>query len=59
MTSTLIKHASMVNEGKITETDVRIEGQHIVKIAREISANAQDTVVEANGSYLFPGMIDD
>ncbi|RJG47422.1 dihydroorotase [Motilimonas pumila] len=59
MTATLIKHARIVNEGKITELDLRILGQRIDKIAPEISAQATDTVIDANGSYLLPGMIDD
>ncbi|HBR98549.1 MAG TPA: dihydroorotase, partial [Gammaproteobacteria bacterium] len=59
MPATLIKNARMVNEGQITETDLRIIGQRIETIAPELSAAPSDHVVEANGSYLLPGMIDD
>ncbi len=59
MTSTLIKHARVVNEGQVIETDVRIEGQRISKIANEITATKHDMIVDAQGCYLLPGMIDD
>lgn len=59
MTATLIKHARVVNEGKIRESDLRMVGQRIEKIESEIGAQQSDHIVEANGCYLLPGMIDD
>lgn len=59
MTSTLIKNARIVNEGNITEADIKISNQRISKIDREISADANDQVIDANGHYILPGMIDD
>lgn len=59
MTATLIKHAQIVNEGKISEMDLRIVGQRIDKIAPDISAQGTDKVIDAQGRYLLPGMIDD
>lgn len=59
MNSTLIKNASIVNEGKTIEADLRIQGQRIEHIASEIDAQANDDIIEANGCYLMPGMIDD
>lgn len=59
MGATLIKHARMVNEGQIRETDLRISGQRIEKIETTIRAEPSDHIVEANGCYLLPGMIDD
>ena len=59
MSITLIKNARVVNEGQITETDVRIVGQRIDTIDNNISAGPNDTVIDANGCYLLPGMIDD
>jgi dihydroorotase len=59
MTHTLIKSARMVNEGQITEADIKIEGQYIRQIGSDLSANKNDTVIDANGKYLLPGMIDD
>ena len=59
MTATLIKHARVVNEGKITEADLRIVGDRIEKIAPEIAAQPADRIVDASGCYVLPGMIDD
>ncbi len=55
----LIKHARIVNEGSITEADIRVKGQRIDKIDKAITALEDDVVVEAQGQYLLPGMIDD
>lgn len=59
MNAILIKNAQIVNEGKITEGDLRIQGQRISHIDRELAATEQDLVIEANGQSLLPGMIDD
>ncbi|NOH21861.1 dihydroorotase [Vibrio europaeus] len=59
MSATLIKHAQIVNEGTIIEADLRIVGQRIERVEQDIIAQPTDTVVEANGKYLIPGMIDD
>ena len=59
MSSTLIKNARIVNEGKIIEADLRISGQRISHIDTELTSTHQDQIVEANGQYLLPGMIDD
>lgn len=59
MPATLIKRARVVNEGQIKETDLRIVGHKIEKIETEISAQQSDHIIEANGCYLLPGMIDD
>ena len=55
----LIKNAKIVNEGKIFEGDLRVEGQRFKRIDKSIAANPQDTIIDANGKYLLPGMIDD
>ncbi|WP_339338318.1 dihydroorotase [uncultured Oceanicoccus sp.] len=59
MTSTLIKNARIVNQGKILAADLRIQDQRISHIDTELTANAQEHIVEADGRYLLPGMIDD
>ncbi|MEZ9230729.1 dihydroorotase [Vibrio amylolyticus] len=59
MSATLIKHARVVNEGIITETDVRIVGQRIDTIGIDITPEDGDEVIDAKGRYLIPGMIDD
>lgn len=55
----LIRNAKLVNEGEIRETDVLVVGDRIEKIAAGISAASNATVIDANGKYLLPGMIDD
>lgn len=59
MPSTLIKNAQIVNEGTVVNADVRIKDQRIDQIANEISAQAEDQVIDADGCHLLPGMIDD
>ncbi|MCG9659402.1 dihydroorotase [Vibrio mediterranei] len=59
MSATLIKNARLVNEGSIIETDIRIVGQRIEMIASNISSKLGDTIVDAQGGYIIPGMIDD
>ncbi len=55
----LIKNCMAVNEGSIFSTDVLIANGRIEKMAPAI--DKQDSVVEINaeGKYLFPGVIDD
>ena len=55
----LIKNAKIVNEGNIFEGDLRVEGQRFIHIDKSIAANPHDTVIDANGKFLLPGMIDD
>jgi len=57
--SLLIKHAKVVNEGRITEADVLVRGGRVDKIAADITAAQDEPVLEANGCYLLPGFIDD
>jgi len=60
MNRILIKNAKIVNEGQVFEGDVLIEDECIVEIAESISAkSATTTIIDAEGNYLLPGMIDD
>lgn len=60
MNTILIKNAKIVNEGSIFEGDVLIEGEFIVEIAESISVKSSATkIIDAEGSYLIPGAIDD
>jgi len=57
---TLIKNANIVNEGKIFSGDVLIEGEYIKEINDSISAKSSDiNIIDAEGKYLIPGVIDD
>lgn len=56
----LIKNTTIVNEGKSFLGDVLIEDDIITNIDSNISLKHPDTrIVNADGLYLFPGMIDD
>uniref|UniRef100_UPI004049566B dihydroorotase n=2 Tax=Gelidibacter sp. TaxID=2018083 RepID=UPI004049566B len=56
----LLKNAKIVNEGHVFEGDILIEGEYIKEIADSISAKSADVVViDVEGNYVFPGVIDD
>ncbi len=55
----LISNARLINEGEIREVDVLLDGERIEKIAAQIEAADGVTVIDADGKYLMPGMIDD
>lgn len=55
----IITNARIVNEGAITEADLRVSDGRIAKIASTISAAKGETVLDAKGAWLMPGMIDD
>ncbi len=59
MNRTLIKNARLVNEYRVFESDVLVAGERIEKIAPNIAPKNSDTIIEANGMYLLPGVIDD
>ncbi|PKP25270.1 MAG: dihydroorotase [Bacteroidetes bacterium HGW-Bacteroidetes-2] len=60
MSTILIKNANVVNEGAITNCDVLIENDTIAAIAESISAKSANTqIIDAEGKYLLPGLIDD
>jgi len=58
--NTLIKNAKIVNEGKIFEGDILIENNRIEAIDSSISVKSADMIViDAEGNYVLPGLIDD
>lgn len=59
MTDTLIINARLVNEGREFDGDLRITGDRIAAIGSGLSARPNETVVDAAGRRLLPGMIDD
>jgi dihydroorotase len=58
---TIIRNASIVNEGKCSIADILISDGRIERIAPSISLKNQELITEINaeGLYLFPGVIDD
>jgi dihydroorotase len=58
MKRTLIKNATIVNEGELIKGDVLLEGEQIRSIGKDLS-DATAEVVDAKGKYLIPGVIDD
>jgi dihydroorotase len=54
----LITNALLVNEGRTFHADVRIRDGRIAKIERSIAATVDETVIDASGLWLLPGMID-
>lgn len=60
MKTTLIKNGIVINEGKSYKANIIIKGEFIDKIILpENEAPNCDTVIDAEGMYIVPGVIDD
>lgn len=59
MKKILITGANIVNEGKIIRGDVFIKNGLIFIVASNLKNYEADITIDANGKYLFPGLIDD
>lgn len=60
MKAVLIKNANIVNEGTLFKGDVLVEDGRIADIDVSLSMRSSETtIIDADGSYLLPGMIDD
>ena len=59
MTSTLIVNARLVNEGREFDGDLRFADGRIEQIGSGLAARDGETVIDAAGRRLLPGMIDD
>ncbi len=55
----LIINARLVNEGHEFDGDLRFSDGSITQIGSGLSARANETVIDAQGRRLLPGMIDD
>jgi len=55
----LLTNARLINEGEIKDVDVLIENEHISQINTSIQASNGYSVIDLDGKYLIPGMIDD
>lgn len=59
MKTTLIVNANIVNEDKVFEGDVLIKDQFIEAVGKDLSSRQASVVIDAQGKYLMPGVIDD
>ena len=59
MSTTLIKNATVVNEGQMQQASVLIDGDIISDIFTSATLPEADNVVDAQGRWLLPGAIDD
>ena len=59
MSTTLIKNATVVNEGRMQQASVLIDGDIISDIFTSTPLPEADNVVDAQGRWLLPGAIDD
>lgn len=59
MSNILIKNVQIVNEGKITVSDILIGNQRILKIAQGIDNKYNAREINGENKYLLPGIIDD
>ena len=58
---TIIRNASIVNEGNTVIADILIANERIEKIGTSINLEGASSIMEINaeGLYLLPGVIDD
>ncbi|SDE42837.1 dihydroorotase [Riemerella columbipharyngis] len=56
---TLIRNAKIINENKIIVGDVLIEEDSIKTIGKNLPTADIDRIIEGEGQYLMPGVIDD
>ncbi len=56
----LIKNVKIINENELFEGDLHIKNGYIEEISKSISAkNSSTKIIEGDGKYLMPGVIDD
>lgn len=57
---TLIQNAQIINEGTTAEGNILIDGEHIAEIlsSGQQPDTSADTVIDASGCYIMPGVID-
>lgn len=59
MSNILIKNVQIVNEGKITVSDILLGNQRILKIEQGIDNKYNAREINGENKYLLPGVIDD
>ena len=59
MSSILIKNSTIINENSQKISDILIKGSRIEKISDDISVDYNCKIIDGEGLYLIPGLIDD
>lgn len=59
MANYLIKNATIVNEGKVFESDLRVKNGTIQEIGKDLLDEPNEEKIDASGLHLLPGLIDD
>ena len=59
MSRTLIKNAMVINEGLVQRASVLIDNETIAGIFTTDEMPQADSVIDATGKWLLPGVIDD
>ena len=59
MNKKLICNGIIVNEGFQSQNDILIEGDKIIEIKPNINPKPDIEVIDAEGHYVLPGIIDD
>ena len=59
MNSVLIRDCRVVNEGRVMQADVLVQGGVIERIAAEGIGSSRSPEIDARGHHLLPGVIDD
>ena len=54
----VLKNCKIVNENSIIESDIAIKNSRIEKISKDISSDSKE-VIDVDGRYVIPGLIDD
>ena len=55
----IIKNGTLINEGLSFTSDILIENERIVSIKENIEIQEGDKVIDAQGKWVLPGVIDD
>jgi len=56
---TLLKNGYIVNENNISKSDLLIEKEVIIAIDKKINPDKNTKIIDAEGLYILPGLIDD
>lgn len=55
---TIIRNGTLVLEDGTMQGDLVIEGERIAAVGGEATVNPEDTIIDASGMYVLPGVVD-